>query len=62
MGLYRRWTRLQAKAMRLADNGIAAHATKFFCNLGCGHPFGPHRSQLFDAFVGPGHLFTTSTK
>jgi hypothetical protein len=28
--------------------------------LGCCHPFAPHRSQLFDAFIGPGHVLTIS--
>ncbi len=48
--------------MSLADHRVAADATQFFGNLGCGHPLAPHRFQLIDAFIGPGHLLTTSNQ
>ena len=59
-GLNWRRARLKPKAVCLTDNGIAADAAQLFGNLGCCHPFAPHRSQLFDAFIGPGHVLTIS--
>jgi hypothetical protein len=44
---------LQAKAVRLADHGIAAYATQFFRNLACGHALFPHPFKLVDAFFSP---------
>ena len=52
--LYRRRARLQAKAMRLADHGIAADTAQFVRDLAGGQAFFPHCLELVDTLVGPG--------
>ena len=43
IGLNRRRAGFQAQAMCFADNCVAAHATKFLCNLARGQAFVPKR-------------------
>jgi hypothetical protein len=55
IGLHRRRARFEAKAVRLADHGIAAYAAQLVGDLAGGQALFPHGFQAIDPFVGPGH-------
>ena len=55
-GLHRGGALLEAEAVRLADNGIAADAAELVGDLAGGGAIVPHLLQALDALVGPRHL------
>lgn len=58
--LDRRWAGFQAKAMRLANHGVAADTAQFFGDLAGGRAAFPHLRQFLDPLFGPAHASNLS--